>query len=253
MVASVAFSVILLSGLAVYAAAQGNVALYSASDAETTLYSSYQVLSAAAGFDLLVALQGAVSSHVLGCGTARAALSHEASSLSDSQSGGGVSLRASVAVVSGATAEDNMTGLKGYDGGVAGYLDVAMTFTGSGSEGADVSFDRSEVHYAHLPVRIYSAVKDCMDAAAAITKAIAGSPGLPCAPSSVGAAVEGAMRGPSEQASADGFALTVSYGVVRTGSCSATFSVYLEQEGIPGPAGNFTARLAEAGGAPLGT
>ena len=253
MVASVMFSIILVAGLAVYAAAQGREGLYSAADAEDSLGDSFQVLAAAGGFNLLLGLQGFASSHLLGCSTALAALSQEASGLTDLQSAGGLTVSSSAKLVPGPDADAAVPGLSPYGGSVAGDLDVALTSTGAGSAGPGVTFDRTETVFAHLPLRLVGAVQDCGALVNAIRDVLAGASAPNCTAAAVTTITEGAVRGPAAKAAADGFQVRVSYQVAQGGSCRVSYSVTLEEPGVQGPGGVFTARFEEGGTAPLAT
>ena len=251
MVASVAFAVILVSGLAVYAASQSAEALYHAGDGEDALADAFNVTAAAEGVDVLLAVQGFVASHALGCASAGAAVAGEVASLSERQSYGNLSVRASAEVAAGGEGSDNMTALRPYGGWAPGELDVALRFEGSGSAGPGVSFDRTETHYAHLGFRLEAASTDCMDAAGAVAGALRSAGPLNCTSSSVGRVI-GEVEGPQALAdAADGFRLHLSYSVARTSSCEVSFLVTVSQGAIQGPGGEFTARLEEGGSVSL--
>lgn len=253
MVASVVFSIILVAGLAVYAAAQGREGLYSAADAEDSLGDSFQVLAAAGGFNLLLDLQGFASSHLLGCSTALAALSHEASLLTDKQSGEGVTVSSSARLVPGADSGAAFSGLSPYGGSVAGDLDVALTFAGEGSAGPSVTFHRTEIVLAHLPLSLDGAVKDCGAVVNAIRDALAASSAPNCTAAAVATIIDAAVRGPAAKAAVDGFQVRESYQAAQGSSCTVSFAVTLEETEVQGPGGVFTARFEEGGSAPLAT
>ena len=251
MVASVAFAVILVSGLAVYAASQGREGLYYAADAEDSLADEFHVLAAAEGIDVLLGIQGYLGSHALGCTAGAAALGQEVESLSQRQSYANLTVSTRAVMVAAGDAADNMTALLPYGGWVAGDLDVALYVTGTGSAWPGVSFARSETHGAHLGFALEEASAACIGAVDAIYSAL-GSSGLQNCTSAAAGAVIGGASGPSALAAeADGLQLGLSYRASGTSSCQVSFLVRVVQGGIAGPGGTFTASLEEGGSVSL--
>jgi hypothetical protein len=253
MVASVAFSVILVAGLAVYVAAEGRAGLYAAADSADALGDGFQVLEAAEGVSLLLGVQEVVATHPLSCSTAQAYLAAAVGALSDLQGDANLTVTASAALTTSAAADDPSPALSPYNGSVAGDLDLAFAFSGSGSAGPGVTLSRADTRYAHLGLHLDRAVRDCADAAAAIGEALSGAGPAACNSTLAGAVVLAAARGPESTAAGDGFQLGVAYSVAGGGPCQVSYRLTLEQAGIQGPGGTFTARFEGGGAVALST
>lgn len=249
LVAAAVFSVILVAGLSVYAAAQGREGLYSRADAEDSLSASFGVLESAEGVNLIMGVQGLVGSQPLWCPTALATIAQGVRSLVQLQSDGNLTVRSQAELIPATDVTDDFPPLRPYNGSVAGELDLALAINGSGSSGSDVTLSRAETHYVHLGLHLDSAVRDCTNAVSAIQHALTES-GLPnCTYSGAGAAVNDAVRGPASAAEADGFEFGVSYSVAAGQSCRVTFLVSLSQDGIQGPEGPFGSLFEEGASA----
>ncbi len=253
MAASILFSVILIAGLAVYSAAQGRAALYSVADGEDYLADGFHVLMAAEGVDILLGAQGVVASQPLVCSSAMADVAQGVGALGDLQKEGGLTVASNAVLVQETGVDDNLSALRPYNGSVAGDLDLALRYNGSGSAGAAVTFNRSETHYAHLGVHLASGVADCAVAAAAIGAALNGSTLPGCTPAAAGAVIQEAEQGPGALARSGGFKFAVGYSTSGGASCRVDFLVTLEQTGIQGPGGSFSVQFEEPGSAYAGT
>lgn len=249
LVASALFSVVLLAGLSVYVASEDRAGLYSTADAESFLGDEFQVLAAAGGANILLAAQNWLGSHSLDCSSAPSAVAQEVGSLSDLQSYGGLTVAAQGGAAADLSAVDNMSALYPFNGSVAGDLDLSIRFAASGSAGVGATFERTEVHAAHLGVHLEDAATLCLEALSAVDRAIQGLGPTDCAVAAVGQPIKEAFHGPESAAAALGFSAGLSYSVSGASTCTVTFKVTLVQSGVLGPGGPFSAQFAQEGSA----
>ena len=253
MAASVVFSIILVSGLAVFVASQDRTELYSAADAGDYLADEFRAIEAAQGFDLLLNVQNAVGTSVIGCAAALPLVGFAVASPVGAQDAGNLTVQVTAESTQGASSMDNLSALRPFNGSVPGEVDVALHFDGSADQGQAVGFSRRVTHLAHLGARLQREVADCESAVAAIEGGVSGSAVADCTRSDLTPVVQRAARGASSQAAGDGFSFGVTYEVNAGGSCQVAFQVFLDQPGIQGPGGIFSVRLEEEGGATVAT
>ncbi len=253
MAASLVFSVILVSSLAVFIASQGREEMYSAADAGDYFGDEFRTIEAAQGYAVLLDVQAVLGTNVTGCAVAVPALDRALSSYSDAQGAGNLTVSVTAAPIQGTASQDNLSALRPFNGSVPGEVDVALRFDGSGGQGGSVAFSREVTHFAHLGARLQAEVSDCEDAVGAVEGALSRSVVANCTEPGVAPLVQSAARGPSARAAEDGFTLGVAYAVTAEGSCSVAFRVSIDQAGIPGPGGTFSVRLEEGGTASVVT
>lgn len=247
MVASVVFSILLVSGVAVFVSSQARARLYSSSNAGDYLGDTFQVLEAAEGTNFLLYLQDELGSGALGCGSALPFVSDSIGSLSESQTEGNLTVSASARLVAVGDLADNLTALRPFNGSVSGDLDLAIRFDGTGADGPDVTFSRGEVHYVHIGARLYEEVSDCLGAVADIEGALSKSTASNCTSEGIDTLMQEAEALPASLSSRDGFSFGVSYSLSDVGACEVSFQVSLAQPGVAGPAGQFVVRLGQGG------
>ena len=246
---AVIFSVLLISNLVVFVAAQGRESHYDQADVEDSLADEASVLMGAGATNILLRSAALLSSQVFSCQTAYADASRGAEGLTDAQSHGGLDERTTVVATVGIPSSDNLTMAAPFNGSLAGEFDLSLEITVSGGPTPDgVAFNRTEGHLVHLPVRLRSMASDCGLALAALSAAVAKDNGTDCTSEAVGPTVQGAIGGAEARASGDGFASTVDYTVAAGAACTVSFVVSVVQSGIDGPGGDFTVRLRGEGG-----
>jgi hypothetical protein len=251
--ASVVFSVILVSGVAVYVASQGSAALGSVADSEDSLKDGYYVLAGAGATNILTVVQEFLSSNTLPCQSAAAAAAREVGSLVDVQRAGNMTVTASASLVDSGPVYDNFTIMKPFGGSAPGTVDIAVRFAGQGEGAPGVAFNRTETHYVHLGVRLAAESAACEQAAAGFAALVRGSLAPNCSSTSVSPVVQGAADGAGSIAEAGGFASGLTYSIGGNGSCTIEYTLWIQQSGVSGPAGPFNVRLEESGSALLPT
>ena len=246
--AAIIFSVLLISSLLVFAASQERERLYQAADSEDALADYTSALMGAGGVDLLIEAEGPLASNVLPCPGAQGVAAGMVSTLSVLQQAGNVSVRVTAAAAPGSTQGDNLTMLAPFDGSVAGDLDLSLTMAASGgSTAAGAWIGKTEVHLAHLPVRLAGLSSDCQAAFEAVSQAISSTPLENCTSALEAPAIDRASRPWVAAAADDGFRSRVSFTVVPGSPCGVDLLVQVWQVGVRGPAGYFTVQVAESG------
>ena len=246
MVAAVVFSALLVCDLAVYVASQDRAVLYSEADASAAMHQRFLVLEAAEGADILYGAGILLASSAFQCPAAASEMALGIGGLSGSQASGGLSLSVRAGLGGAGYEADNLSALAPFNGSVPGELDIVLHYTASGTDGPGIAFAKSEVHYVHLSLRLYDAVSRCEAAAAAVAQALS-SPAGNCSSASLRAEVAGAVRSQARSASEEGFALSVSYSIVATSTCSVRYDVQLVQSDISGVSSTFAVRFYEQG------
>lgn len=246
MVAAVVFSALLACDLAVYIASQDRGILYSEAYASEAMSQSFLVLEAAEGVDILYGAGLLLASSAFQCSTAAPEIAQGVGGLSDSQTSGGltVSVRASV----GGTGDqgDNLSALSPLDGWVPGELDIVLHYDASGSDGPGVTFAKGESHYVHIGVRVHEAVSRCEAAASAFAQALS-RPADNCTVAPLGAEADKAIRTLVRSASEEGFALSISYSVTATPTCSVSYDVRITQSNVRGVSSTFGVTFYQEG------
>jgi hypothetical protein len=249
MVASVVFSVLLFASAAVYAASQGRAGLYAEADAAGRFEVGFAALGGAEGANVLIAVQGFLTSRPLPCSDALPEVASFVGTLRGLQGSGGLTVASSAELAQGAGG--NVTALGQFGGFVPGDLDVALRLSGQGAA-PGVRFNLTETSGAHLRVRIYEAVQECADDVASVEGALSGQRPAVCTDPGVAPLVGEAARGAESAASASGFGFEVSYRAVQMGGCALDFQIILTQSGVQGPAGAFTVRFEQGGSVRFG-
>ena len=247
---AIIFSVLLLSNMAVFIAAQGREANYARADAEDSLADEGAVLVGAGGKNLLLGAHWVLSSRAFDCATARASAELGVGSLSDLQSSGGVTARTTPEGAVDLTAPDNLSAVAPFDGSQRGEFDFALSTSVEGRDGATgVTYNRTEEHLVHLPVRLDEMSSLCADAVRSFSSAIEGSGGANCTSAAVAPAIEAVEQGISSDAASAGLLFGAGYSVAQGSSCTVSFVASVEQSGIEGPGGTFSVKMEEWGAA----
>ena len=247
---AVIFSVLLLSNIIVFVAAQGREAHYAQADAEDSLADEATVLMGAGGTNLLLDAQLVLGSRTFGCDNPSDAAARLVDALSDVQSFGGLTARTVPVAEVNVTAGDNMSMVVPFNGSRAGDFDIALAISIAGHDAATgVLYNRTEDHLVHLPVRLDRMASDCKEALNALSAAVAASDGTNCTSAAVAPVIDGANEGRSAEAASDGFSYGLRYSVAAGASCAVTFVVSVEQPGIQGPGGMFSVKMQGEGSA----
>jgi hypothetical protein len=246
--AAIIFSVLLVSNVLVFAASQDREYLYSVSDAEDSLSDVTVALMGAAGTNILLEAQSAMSSRPLGCQAALAATASMVGTLSDLQQSSGVKVSSTARLAPDDSTGDNLSMLAPFDGSVFGDLDLSVSMAAAGSSLAgDVSISKHEVHLVHLPVELDRLAADCTSALDGIVRTLSDEVPANCTSIGVGPLVLGASRNAASLVAADGFAFGLSYTVVSGAECSVSLQIRVQQADIGGPGGTFTVQLEAEG------
>jgi hypothetical protein len=244
----VIFSILLISNLSVYLSSLDRQRMYSESYAEASLSDRVLVLAGEGAMQLLSRLQTFLMAGPIPCDSAASVLGKQVEGISYVARSDGASVSVSARLAPDATASDNMTILRPFQGFVSGDLNVALVLIESGSVPSRVvSFQKVETHLAHLPFHVGQAASTCER----VTRAFYDAASVPvrsnCTASDAASVLSSALRGLGLQASSPG--LTVSYLLSTTSgaSCAVEFVVGVDQVGVDGPGGPFTVRLEESG------
>ncbi len=246
-VSAVVFSLILIANTTVYFASRDRAHAYDQSNLEDFFADSSVALSGAAGSNLLVRAQMALSFGPLGCAGADLHLSQLIGGLADLQTVDNLTVTATAALVSAGANADNLSMLAPFAGFEPAELNIAFRTVASGGDSSlGVSLAKSETHYAHLPVNLEDLISLCLAALGGITNALSGQQVQNCTASSVLPLIDAAALPYSVTASDEGFRIGVNSTVVRTVPCSVSFQVSVQQAEVEGPAGYFSVLVREA-------
>lgn len=241
---AVIFSILLASNLLVFAASQGRERMYLQADSADSLADNAEALMGAGGTNVLMEAQAALASTPLDCHSASGAVASIIGGLSDSQRSGDLFVNVSSSPYGGGTVGDNLSMLAPFGGSVSGEVDISLAMVASGNDSAaGVSLARSEVHLAHLPVRLGSLVADCLAAVSSISRAISAAGPPNCTRDALAPLVEGAGDAAATAAAADGFSFGLTFSAAAGASCTVSFAVTLGQRGIQGPEGPFSIQV----------
>jgi hypothetical protein len=250
---AVIFSVILISNLALFVASQDRARLYSQADAEDSMADGAISLAGGEEAVLLLRAQTMLGSQTLDCSTARGTIANKLAGLSSVQVSGVLTVSLSASLGPSAYARDSIPMLAPFNGSLPGELDLSVQVTAAGNDHpAGVSFNRAEVHLVHLPVRMDTAVKDCLNAVQTIEREVPSIVPANCTARAVNPLMTEAELGPAGAASRDGFRFALGYAVAEGSQCSVSFRVSIVQPEIPGPGGTFTVQMQGEGSASFG-
>jgi hypothetical protein len=240
------FSILLISNLALFVSSEGRAKLYSKSDAVDSISDNAMVLAGTGGIVLLDKLQSSLGSRVFTCSSAGSEVVGIIGSLSTAQRTRNLSSYVTAAVAKDATSSDGILMMAPFDGSVVGALDISLRILVAGGYAPlGVSYDRTETHLVHLPVRLGSGIALCEGAIRTIGGLLSASIPSNCTTAAIGPIMGAARRGPAYSAALAGFSFGLAYEVHAEKHCSVDYTVSIEQNGISGPAGPFSVRLQE--------
>jgi hypothetical protein len=244
--AAVIFSILLASNFSVYYASQENLRLHATFNAEDVLSDSSIALAGAGGTNILLREETFLQSTTLNCSDAYASLSNEVGGLSDLQETANLTVVTTAGVSVGGPAKDNLTMLAPFGGYAPGLLNTVLHNEIRGGESAlGVTYAKNETHYAHLPVPIAKMSGICDQATTEIRDLFSAVISPNCTASFVSTVLAAAVKGPASNATASGLYLRLESAVASTTPCSVVVRVSVGQVGIPGPGGEFSAKLQE--------
>lgn len=246
--AAIVFSSLLVSNFSVYAGAAQNFRLVSLSTEERAYLVQAKLATAASVFDLLEGAQEILSSSHFECSEAISAVAESVGSESVRLGQGGLAAYTVLSLAPDVTSADNLTSLRPFDGALAGTTNLAATVRvqGSAADGS-IRYYRTEQHLLNLPLRIRPLTTDCLLAEARVAGALSGLGASMCNASALFAAMAPVTASLSSSASADGFALSVSYGITPGPHCGVDYWITAGQSGIRGPEGVFAFTEIESG------
>ena len=244
---AVIFSVLLISNLTVFTAAQGRQRLYIQAGAEDSLSNDAYVLAAVGAVGLLERAQYFFGGSVFNCASAVEDTVNHLASLNDIERNEKLTLMISASWAPSVSVYDNMSMVKPFDGSVAGYVDIRLKTSASGAYlSSGVSLERTEFHVVHLPVRLEAAVSVCTTGVEMLKSSLEGSRPSNCTVSAIGPIMSRAIAELSSMVSAAGFGASIRYAVVHSGGCFVYFDVSISQDGVEGPHGLFSLRMQQA-------
>ncbi len=245
---AVIFSVLLISNFTVFMAAQGRQGLYIQAGAEDSLSNNTHVLAAVGAVGLLGRAQDFLGGAAFNCATAIEYTANHLASLNDVERKERLTVMTSASLAPSASAYDNMSMVKPFDGSVAGDVDILLKISASGAYlSSGVSLERTEFHLVHLPVRLEAAASTCTTAVGMLKSSLEGSRPSNCTGSAIGPIMLRAIARLSTMAASAGFGIGIRYAIFHSFSgCFVYFDVYISQEGLEGPHGFFSLRMQQA-------
>jgi hypothetical protein len=246
--ATLVFSALILTNLALFAAASQRERMSLTANSESLLADTATVLGGTKGLSLLDSLQNFLSSSSFQCRSAAQELGNYTSSLSATGSQDGVSIREALAPGDDYSEADNLTILKPFNGSVSGSVNVDLVVSWTGvSPLQDVKFNKTETHHLHLPVRLGAMTAFCEYSVGQVQSLLEGRSFASCNSSEIGSPLKVLWSSLESQAAAGGLAFSMDYSVDGSFGCSVSFGIVIEQPGVTGPGGDFTVRLDEGG------
>ncbi len=244
---AVIFSVLLISNLTVFIAAQGRQRLYIEAGAEDSLSNDAHVLVAVGVLGVLGKAQDFLGRSTFNCATAIENSANQLASLTDIERKDRLTVTTSASWAPSESLYDNMSMLQPFDGSVAGDIDILMKTRASGAYlSSEVTLDRTESHLVHLPVRLEAAVFACLSGVEILKSSLENSRPSNCTDSVIGPILHKASAVPSALAASEGFGFGIRYAIIHSWGCFVYFDVNISQEGIEGPNGSFSVMIQEA-------
>ena len=247
LVSVILFSSLILSNAAILASAQEKASAASLADGESSLSAGAVTLQGVAGLELLASAQTALSSRAFQCVNATGEAHRAVGGLSASVASDGTSSTAVASLGAGDSRPDNLSLLRGFDGGLPGRFDVAVKTMVNGSyPGGRVTYSKDEVHVLNLPFDPSTAGSFCLAALGELASSLGFLSAGTCNASQIAAAVSGAEARIRAAAGPLGLKAYVTYAIDGGASCFVTVDVRVAQGGIAGPDGPFIWTVEEA-------
>jgi hypothetical protein len=241
------FSTLLISNLALVSSSQDRQRLYSQADAGDTLFDQSMAAAASAEAKALLRAEASIGTTVMDCRTAGATVAAMISGISIVENAGNVSVMASTDRSASETSYDDHS-LSPFDGFISGTVNIPVSIYAFGSSDG-VQFTTNFVVPTHLPVRIETAVADCVSTVKAIEAALSESVLRSCNATMIESVLRGVSSESASMTARDRLDYGFSYVLANSDPCEVLFVVTIEQTGINGPGGIFSLRLREDGSA----
>jgi hypothetical protein len=243
---AVIFSVLLVSNFAVYFASQDRARLYYQSNAEDLLSDNAQALVGAGATNLLVREQTFLESTVLPCNTADGLIASELAGFTDIQHTSDLIVSTSAMMASDGSVVDNLSMVAPFNGFVSGDFDTSDRILASGIDTATgVVYQKTEIHFVHIPARVQAAENDCQGVIKDISSATSSAIPANCTALAIAPILSHAIQSGTSKASRDGFTLDSKFYIIGENPCSISLIVSVDQKDVLGPSGFFNVRMQE--------
>jgi hypothetical protein len=244
---AVIFSVLLISNVTVFIAAQDRQKLYIQAGSEDSLSNDAHVLAAVGAVGILGMAQDFLETTTFTCANAIGSTTNLLSSLAVIEQKDRLTVVTSASSAPSVSAYDNMSAVKPFDGSVAGDVDISLNVRASGAYlSSGVTVERTEVHLVHLPVRLEAAASECISGVEVLKSSLENSKPSNCTDSDIRPILSGVSATLSATAASAGFGLGIRYAVVHSWGCFVYFDLYVTQGGIEGPHWSFSVGMHQA-------
>ena len=244
---AVIFSLLLVSNLTVFMAAQDRQKLYIQAGAEDSLSSDSHVLAAVGAADILGRAQDSLEKNTYTCGNAIDSTTSLLANLAVIERKDGVTVVTSASSAPSVTTFDNMSAIKPFEGSIAGDVDISLKVRVSGAvPSSGVSIERNEIHQVHLPVHLEAAVSECVSGVETLKSALENSRPSNCTDEDISKILSKVSGTLSARAASAGFSFGVRYATFHSWGCFVYFDLRISQEGVEGPGGLFSVSVQQA-------
>lgn len=244
---AVIFSVLLISNLTVFIAAQDRQKLYIQAGDEDSLANDAHVLAAIGAVGILGRAQDFLGTTTFTCASAIESASSLLAGLAVMEQRDKLTVATSASSAPSVSAFDNMSALKPFDGSVSGQVDLTLSVRTSGAyPSSGVSVERTEVHLVHLPVRLESAASECLSGVKVLKSSLENSSPSNCTDSEIRPTLSRVSTFLSATAASTGFGLSFRYAILHSWGCFVYFDLSITQEGVDGPHGSFSVVMQQA-------
>ncbi|HEV2138240.1 MAG TPA: hypothetical protein VGR53_05315 [Nitrososphaerales archaeon] len=244
---AVIFSVLLISNLTVFIAAQDRQKLYIQAGAENSLANDAHVLAAVGALGILGRAQDFLEAVTFTCANAIESTANQLASLAVIEQKDKLTVVTSASPAPSVSAFDNMSAVQPFDGSVAGYVDILLNVHASGAYlSSGVTLERTEVHLVHLPVRLEAAASECISGVEILKSSLENSRPSNCTDSEIRPILSKVIATLSATAASAGFGFGISYAVVHSWGCFVYFDLFITQRGVEGPNGSFSLGMQQA-------
>jgi hypothetical protein len=247
-VTAVIFSVLLVSNFTVFMAAQDRQRLYIQADAESSLSSDAIIMGGIGAMNLLGRAQDYLATTRFNCANAVQSSTSMLANSYDLERTDRLTVVTTASWDHGGYESDNMSMLKPFEGSQAGYFDISLRISYSGSyRSPQLSIERIETHTVHLPVRLEALSSTCSTGEKMIEGSLEGSRSSNCTISMVGQIISRTSAVLTAMAASEGFAFNIRYTIDDSIGCLVNFVLFVSQNNIHGPRGSFSVGMEQAG------
>jgi hypothetical protein len=242
------FSSLIVSNFAIYSGAAENFRLVSLSTEERAYEAQATLIAGLSMLDLIDGAQQLLSSGHFGCSNATESVAQAIGSEVVRLDEGGLHSYATLSLAPDEDAADPFALLNRFNGSLRGMTDVeaAVLVQGTAPDGSVRYYDPAQ-HLLNLPLRLRSLTEHCVDAEAELSAALTGLGDRMCNSTALAELAPQVVAAVSESASADGFALSVSYFISSAQPCRLSYWIMAQQQSVRGPEGAFAFTEEESG------